>query len=104
MTVTRYRPTRRDILSLAGSAAAFGLIGCGKSTSNASSLRFTSQWFFDESITDIVHAQTPYRGKGRRDTLNSSDGIYGGGGSQFVLALTPEGSGYGGTFDIGLQL
>ena len=70
----------------------------------SSSLQFTSQWFFDESLTDIVHAQAPYSSKGRRNTLNQNDGVYSGGGSQLVLALTPSGAGYAGTFDIGLQI
>src|SRR5439155_11042819 len=45
-------------------------------------LEFTSQMFFDESLTDAVHAQPPYSAKGRRDTLNAADGIFLGGGNQ----------------------
>jgi len=71
---------------------------------SSSSVQFTSQWFFDESLTDIVHAQAPYSSKGRRNTLNQNDGIYSSGGNQLVLALTPSGAGYTGTFDIGLQI
>jgi protocatechuate 3,4-dioxygenase beta subunit len=66
--------------------------------------QFTSQLYFDESLTDQVHTQAPYNGKGRRNTLNTQDGIFQGGGSQLVLAAAPEGSGYGATFDIALQL
>jgi protocatechuate 3,4-dioxygenase beta subunit len=65
---------------------------------------FTSQVFFDEAITDLVHAQAPYNAKGRRNTTNAADGIYQGGGSQLLLPLVAEGSGYGSTFDIALQL
>jgi protocatechuate 3,4-dioxygenase beta subunit len=65
---------------------------------------FTSQVFFDEAITDLVHAQAPYNTKGRRNTTNAADGIYQGGGSQLLLPLVADGSGYGSTFDIALQL
>ena len=37
---------------------------------------FTSQFFFDETLTGTVHALSPYSSKGRRDTINSRDGIY----------------------------
>jgi protocatechuate 3,4-dioxygenase beta subunit len=70
----------------------------------SSGFEFTSQLFFDETVTDQVHAQAPYNSKGRRNTLNTSDGIYRGGGSQLLLPLVAEGSGYGATFDIALQL
>src|SRR5262245_34794248 len=53
-----------------------------------SGLEFTSQMFFDESLTDVVHAQSPYNVKGRRDTTSSADGIYQGGGSQLLFPLT----------------
>src|SRR4029079_8469287 len=43
---------------------------------------FTSQFFFDESVTDEVHAQAPYSQKGYRTLKNEGDGIYQGGGSQ----------------------
>src|SRR5439155_3758336 len=36
---------------------------------------FTSL-FFDDSLTDTVHALSPYSSKGSRDTRNTSDGIY----------------------------
>lgn len=68
-----------------------------------SGFQFTSQVFFDESVTDGVHAQSPYNQKGRRNTLNQGDGIYQGGGTQLLLALAPEGAGFGATFDIALQ-
>jgi protocatechuate 3,4-dioxygenase beta subunit len=63
----------------------------------------TSQLYFDEGITDRVHARAPYAGKGRRDTRNATDGIYRRGGSQLVLPVTPQGEGYHGAFDIALQ-
>ncbi|GEM45133.1 intradiol ring-cleavage dioxygenase [Deinococcus cellulosilyticus] len=66
---------------------------------------FASQLFFDESVTDRVHAVRPYKDKGKRDTPNSSDMLYKNGGSQMMLKLTgsPE-KGYTATFDIGLNI
>jgi protocatechuate 3,4-dioxygenase beta subunit len=75
---------------------------------------FTSQFFFDEAITDAVHAQAPYNAKGARDTRNLNDGIFrqpvndGTGrtsGELLMVRLTPaQDQGYDGTFDIGLRL
>jgi protocatechuate 3,4-dioxygenase beta subunit len=70
----------------------------------ASGLEFTSQMFFDEALTDTVHAQAPYSSKGRRDTTNTNDGIYRGGGSQLVFPLSASGSGYAGTFNVGVRV
>lgn len=64
---------------------------------------FTSQWFFDDSLSDKVFAQAPYGGRGQRDTLNSQDGIYQSGGDQLLLSPAPAGAGYATSFDIGLQ-
>jgi protocatechuate 3,4-dioxygenase beta subunit len=65
---------------------------------------FISQLFFDESITDQVHAQQPYAAKGQRTLLNEGDGIYRNGGSQLLIAPAKSGDGYAVTFDIGLQM
>lgn len=65
---------------------------------------FTSQMFFDDALSDQVFTQQPYAAKGERNTLNSNDGIYGDGGEQLILALTPANDGYAGTFDIALDL
>jgi hypothetical protein len=67
---------------------------------------FTSQFFFDEALTDIVYAQEPYAEKGQRDTLNESDSIYQG--SEGLLTLDvvemEDEEGYTATFGIGLDL
>jgi len=67
---------------------------------------FTSQLFFDDATTAGILAQPPYNLRGAPDTPNSGDGIYRGGnaGAQLTLPLAREGSGYTGTFDIGLQM
>jgi len=67
-------------------------------------VEFTSQLYFEESITDQVHAQAPYSQKGRRDTTNAADGVFHSGGTQLILPVTREGQGYAGTFDIGLRM
>jgi protocatechuate 3,4-dioxygenase beta subunit len=61
---------------------------------------FTSQLFFDESLSDQVLSQAPYASKGQRDTLNSNDNIYD---DQLLLTVTQTDQGYAATFDIGLQ-
>src|ERR687885_2426295 len=65
---------------------------------------FTSQLYFDDSLTDQIHAQPPYAAKGQRTQRNDQDGIFQGGGQQLILQLTKDAVGYVGTFDIGLQL
>ncbi len=68
------------------------------------SYEFTSQLYFDDALTDRVHAQVPYAAKGQRTQRNDRDGIFRGGGEQLMLQLTQEAQGYVGTFDIGLQM
>ena len=65
---------------------------------------FTSQLFFDEAITDQVHAQQPYAQKGRRDTTNSSDGIFAHGGNDLMFALSKDAEGYAGTYKIAMLI
>jgi protocatechuate 3,4-dioxygenase beta subunit len=66
---------------------------------------FTSQLYFDDAITDAVHAEPPYRAKGRRDQRNAQDGIFRqrGSGSQLMLRLTKQPDGYLGEFAVGLR-
>jgi protocatechuate 3,4-dioxygenase beta subunit len=63
---------------------------------------FTSQLYFDDRITDEVHALAPYASRGQRDVRNVRDGLYRRGGDQLLLALRPSGVGYAGELDIGL--
>lgn len=65
---------------------------------------FTSQLFFDEAITDQVHALAPYAQKGRRDTSNSSDGIFRRGGSDLMLQLSKAPDGYLGAYKVGFLM
>jgi len=67
--------------------------------------QFTSQFFFDDRLTDQVHAQEPYASKGQRDTRNANDNIYNGGGDQLLLNLEGDNTnGYTSTFNLGLDL
>jgi len=65
-------------------------------------MEFTSQLYFDDAVTDAVMAQPPYNFRGRRDTTNQADSVFASGGSQLMLPVGQDGSGYAGTFDIAL--
>ncbi|MCI0432834.1 MAG: hypothetical protein L0271_04185 [Gemmatimonadetes bacterium] len=69
---------------------------------------FTSQFFFNESLTDVIHALSPYSSKGRRDRLNTTDGIYNSLSAAEKAALTlqatPGGSGYAGVISLGVRV
>jgi len=71
--------------------------------SAASAYEFTSQLFFDDLLTDQVHATEPYASKGQRTLRNSGDGIYTSEGSQLVLDVTGTADGYAATFNIALD-
>ena len=64
----------------------------------------TSQLYFDDLLTDRVHAQSPYAGKGQRAIKNQQDGLFRNGGRQLVLSPVESRQGYAATFDIGLQI
>jgi protocatechuate 3,4-dioxygenase beta subunit len=66
------------------------------------SCEFTSQLYFDDSISDDVFAREPYAAKGPSPLKNARDRIYRDGGDQLLLALAKSGDGYAGTCDIGL--
>ena len=66
-------------------------------------MEFTSQLYFDDALTDLVHAQEPYAARGQRDTRNANDGIFRDGGELLTLAVTESGDGYAAVFEIGLQ-
>jgi len=65
---------------------------------------FTSQCYFDEALTDRVHAQAPYAAKGYRTLKNADDPIFLDGGDQLMLHLAPAEQGFAGAFDIGLEM
>ena len=64
---------------------------------------FTSQLFFDETVTDEVYAQAPYTARpGSGRLRNERDGIYQGGGAKLLVKPARSGTGYAASFDIGL--
>lgn len=63
----------------------------------------TSQWFFDDTLSDQVFANAPYAAKGTRDRRNANDDIYRQGGSQLVLPVVKSGDGYTASYVIGLR-
>ena len=64
---------------------------------------FTSQLYFDDTLSDEVFTQLPYSSKGQRSIRNERDGVYRNGGKQLLLDLAPEDDGYVGTFDVALK-
>jgi protocatechuate 3,4-dioxygenase beta subunit len=72
---------------------------------NSEDYQFTSQFFFDDTLTDQVHSLEPYASKGQRDTRNSNDNIYNGGGDQLLLNLGGDTTnGFTTSFNVGLDL
>jgi protocatechuate 3,4-dioxygenase beta subunit len=65
---------------------------------------FTSQLYFDDALTDRVHALEPYAGTGRRAVRNEGDRIFRDGGEQLILAVAEDGQGYAATFHLGLEM
>ena len=65
---------------------------------------FTSQLYFDDSLTDQVHAQAPYISQGNGRQKNDRDGIFRRGGKELMLQITKDGPEYVGSFDIGLRM
>lgn len=62
---------------------------------------FTSQLYFDDTLTEQVHAQAPYVRRGRR-VPNDGDGLFRRGGRDLILGVAKADPGYTGTFDIAL--
>lgn len=67
-------------------------------------LEFTSQLYFDDALTDRVHATAPYAAKGQRTARNRDDRIFRRGGDQLMLSPVQRAAGYEASFAIGLQL
>jgi protocatechuate 3,4-dioxygenase beta subunit len=69
---------------------------------------FTSQFFFDDSLTDSVYTQSPYNSRGSRNTRNSNDGIYNSLSTTDKVGLTLQTSktsdGYAGVINLGVNV
>jgi len=64
---------------------------------------FTSQLYFDDALTDRVHAAAPYASKKGQRLLNARDMIFREGGPKLVLPVVTSGAGYGATFRIAMR-
>ncbi len=65
---------------------------------------FTSQFYFDDALTDRVHAGGPYAKKGAQRVKNSGDFLFRDGGSRLILPVQQTAQGYAGNFEVGLRL
>lgn len=72
---------------------------------DGSNYQFTSQFFFDDTLTDQVYLQEPYASKGQRNIRNSDDNIFMNGGDQLLLNLQGDNTnGYTTAINVGLDL
>jgi protocatechuate 3,4-dioxygenase beta subunit len=62
--------------------------------------QFASQLYFDDAVTERVHAREPYASRAGRRVRNQSDGIYQDGGDQLLLTLAENGNGFTSTFNV----
>jgi protocatechuate 3,4-dioxygenase beta subunit len=65
---------------------------------------FASQIYFDDAMTDRVHAAAPYTARRPRSTRNADDEIYRDGGRELTVPVAARGEGHAATFEIGLQV
>lgn len=65
---------------------------------------FTSQLYFDDSLTDRVLAGGPYAKNEGERPRNTDDAIFRSGGDQLLLDVVEDRDGYAATFDVGLQI
>jgi protocatechuate 3,4-dioxygenase beta subunit len=65
---------------------------------------FTSQLFFDDSLSRQVYSSGVYASKGPQDQTNESDAIYNQSDGATLLDVTQDGDGYKTTFEIAVQL
>jgi protocatechuate 3,4-dioxygenase beta subunit len=74
----------------------------------ARTYEFTSQFFFDDTLTDSVYTLSPYSSRGTRDRRNSNDGIYNRLSTTEKAGLTLQTSktaaGYAGVINLGVNV
>ncbi len=64
---------------------------------------FTSQLYFDDALTDRVHATAPYVDAGPRRTRNDRDGLYRAGGKALQLDVVSRDGGFFARYDVGVR-
>lgn len=65
---------------------------------------FTSQLYFDDGLTDRIHARAPYADKPGQRLRNDGDFIYHRGGERLQLSPIPEGEGLAAEFRLALEV
>ena len=65
---------------------------------------FTSQFYFDDAVTDRVYVRAPYAKRGRRTVRNGGDAIFRDGGNRMILPVTESSAGYAADFNVGVML
>ncbi|MDN0074118.1 intradiol ring-cleavage dioxygenase [Crenobacter sp. SG2303] len=64
---------------------------------------FTSQLYFDDALTDRVHALAPYVRRGQRTMRNADDGIFRRGGERLLLDVRSTPNGFSTFYEVGLK-
>ncbi len=64
---------------------------------------FTSQLYFQDELTDRVHATDPYASNRGQRLLNTRDMMFREGGTQLILPVVEGGGGYSATFRIAMR-
>ncbi len=72
------------------------------------SYEFTSQFFFNDTLTDSVYTLSPYSSRGTGNTRNASDGIYNSLSTAdkagLTLQTTKTTDGYAGVINLGVNV
>jgi hypothetical protein len=63
----------------------------------------TGQFFFPDTLSDLVYKAKPYSARGPRDVRNSADSIYRNGGSRSMLSVRRTAAGYTGAISMGVH-
>lgn len=63
----------------------------------------TSQLFFPEAINNAAYAVAPYSGHSGTRTLNTQDGIFGGGGTSTIVSVAGSTTGYTAAINLGVK-
>ena len=70
---------------------------------SSAAYEFTSQFYFDEHLTDRVHARAPYSTHAGQRMRNEHDSVFPDGGTQLMLAVAERGQGYAASFTVGMR-
>jgi protocatechuate 3,4-dioxygenase beta subunit len=71
-------------------------------TADGRQQEFTSQLYFDDALTDRIHAEPPYDARAGRRRRNAADPIFRRGGDELLLSPLPAGDGLEARFELAL--